>query len=112
MTKKKTSIRVPPQPGLSPPGTSSQLSFDEQVTLRRVAFGESPAATLRAHDLAQLRRLHLVSDGREGPQLTPSGRDLYESLPRALLRAKEGPRDLLSAVVRSIAVARAQPDER
>ncbi|TAJ32131.1 MAG: hypothetical protein EPO67_12450 [Reyranella sp.] len=90
--------------------SSNELSFDEEVTLRRVAFGESPAFTLRARDLAQLRRLRLVVDGKDGPQLTADGRRRFDELPRALLRADAGPRDLLSAVVTSIAESRAKRD--
>lgn len=86
------------------------LSAEEEVTLRRVAFGESPAATLRAKDLVQLRRLKLVMEGKDGPQLTPDGRRRFEELPRAMLRADAGPRDLLSAVVTSIAASRARSE--
>ncbi len=64
--------------------TNPALSGDEQVTLRRIAFGESPARTLRAADLDQLRTLRLIEEGKDGPMLTPKGRRLYETLPRAL----------------------------
>lgn len=65
---------------------------------------------MRAQDLVQLRRLKLVMDGKDGPLLTPDGRRRFEELPRAMLRAAKGPRDLLSAVVTSIAESRAKRD--
>jgi hypothetical protein len=34
------------------------LTDEEEVTLRRVAFGESEVKAMRAHDLARLPRLH------------------------------------------------------
>lgn len=96
--------------GMVQRGQVAQLSPNEEVTLRRVAYGESPAGTLRTQDLEQLRRLKLVVDGKDGLQLTPDGRSRFDDLPRALLRADAGPRDLLSAVVQSIAESRAKRD--
>ena len=49
------------------------LTADEEVTLRRVAFGESPVGTLRAQDLSRLRRLRLIDEGKE-PRLPAGGR--------------------------------------
>lgn len=64
--------------------TGPVLSDEEQITLRRVAFGESPTRTLRNADLVQLRALRLIEEGKDGPMLTSKGRQLYETLPRAL----------------------------
>lgn len=61
---------------------SISLSADEQITLRRVAFGESPAHTLRPGDLVRLRHLRLIADGKDGPYLTAAGRTCFESLPK------------------------------
>jgi len=60
------------------------LSADEEVTLRRVAFGESPVHTLRAADLAHLRALRLIEDRKDGPVLTARGKEHHASLPRPL----------------------------
>jgi hypothetical protein len=60
------------------------LTDNQEVTLRRVAFGESPARTLRAADLEQLRALRLIEESKDGPVLTAKGRARYASLPRAL----------------------------
>lgn len=60
------------------------LSSEEEVTLRRVAFGESPVHTLRATDLTHLRTLRLIEDGKDGPVLTARGKEHHAGLPRAL----------------------------
>ncbi|MCW5733564.1 MAG: hypothetical protein KIS73_05535 [Enhydrobacter sp.] len=60
------------------------LSGEEEITLRRVAYGESPVHTLRAADLAQLRALRLIEDGKDGPILTVRGKAHHAGLPRAL----------------------------
>ena len=75
--------------------TSDVLTGDEQITLRGVAFGESPAHTLRAADLNQLRARQLIEDGKDGPVLTTRGRRLYETLPRALGSTTNADQDTL-----------------
>ena len=78
------------------------LSDDQQVTLRRIAFGESPTHTLRAADLEQLRALRLIEDGKDGLVLTAKGRRHYAALPRAL-GAGDVPQDnLLDALDRAL----------
>jgi hypothetical protein len=62
----------------------SKLTDEEAVTLRRIAFGESEARSLRQADLERLLALRLIEIGRDGPGLTRSGREYFESLPRAL----------------------------
>ena len=59
------------------------LSADEEVTMRRVAFGESEVRTMRATDLARLRALRLIQDSKDGPVLTAAGKLHFEVLPRA-----------------------------
>jgi len=68
-----------------PPST---LTEEEAVTLRRVAFGQSEARTLRQADLARLLALRLIVHGREGLELTLSGRAIFETLPRAVFAAR------------------------
>ena len=66
----------------------SKLTEEEAVTLRRVAYGESDVRNLRPADLARLLALHLIVTGRDGPELTVSGREAFNSLPRALFAAR------------------------
>ena len=66
----------------------SKLTVDQAVTLRRVAFGESEARTLRPADLERLTALQLIVNGRDGPELTRSGRDIFDSLPRGVFASK------------------------
>jgi len=75
------------------------LSAEEEVTLRRVAFGESPVHTLRAADLTHLRILRLIEDSKDGPVLTARGKQHHIGLPRALgaVRYKQQD-DLLGAL--------------
>lgn len=88
------------------------LSPSEEITLRRVAFGESPVRTLRVEDLARLRRLRLIDDGKDGPRLTASGRVHFDALPKATMMAERGERGP-SSLTAEIARARKQrPDGR
>lgn len=64
------------------------LTDDEAVTLRRVAFGQSEARALRSEDLVRLQGLRLVREGKNGLELTLSGREHYDALPRAFLADK------------------------
>ncbi len=64
------------------------LTPNEEVTLRRVAFGESPERTLRADDLARLRLLRLVANGKDGPYLTGGGRTYFAALPKPIMAEK------------------------
>ena len=66
----------------------SKLTVDQAVTLRRVAFGESDVRTLRPDDLARLLELRLIATGRDGPELTTSGRTTFDSLPRAVFAGR------------------------
>lgn len=61
-----------------------KLTDDEAVTLRRVAFGESHVRTMRRADLERLMRLRLIEDANGGLRLTTSGKEHFESLPRAV----------------------------
>ena len=78
------------------------LSEEQQVTLRRVAFGESPAHTLRAADLVQLRALRLIEDGRGGLVLTAKGRSHFAALPRALGAGDATQDNLLDSLTRAL----------
>ncbi|HKV14360.1 MAG TPA: hypothetical protein VJQ81_04905 [Reyranella sp.] len=69
---------------------ASSLTDEEEVTLRRVAFGESEVKVMRARDLARLRTLRLIEDAKDGPQLTAAGRTVFDSLPKPI--GRENPR--------------------
>jgi hypothetical protein len=60
------------------------LSDEEAVTLRRVAFGQSEVRTLRRIDLDRLLRLRLIEEVKDGMRLTTSGKEHFESLPRTV----------------------------
>ena len=56
------------------------LSTDEEITLRRVAHGQSDVAHLRAHDLARLRELDLIAGSPRVPTLTAAGKARFDQL--------------------------------
>ena len=65
------------------PPLTTVLTPEEEITLRRVAFGQSEVRAMRAPDLAQLRKLRLIEDSKDGPRLTPAGRKIFDTLPKA-----------------------------
>lgn len=77
------------------------LTDEEEVTLRRVAFGESEVKAMRAHDLARLHRLQLIETSKDGPRLTSTGRAAFEALPKAVGQEKRGrsPRDAVRTAI-------------
>lgn len=75
------------------------LSPEEEVTLRRVAFGQSDVRAMRAQDLTRLRNLRLIQDGKDGPCLTLTGRQRFDELPKAMLMDR-GPKELTSAMAK------------
>jgi len=60
------------------------LTDEEAVTLRRVAFGESEIRSLRRADIERLLKLRLIAKGGVGMVLTASGKEHFDSLPRAV----------------------------
>jgi hypothetical protein len=64
------------------PASSVPLSFSEQITLRRVAHGQSDGTRLPAPDLARLRQLALIDGDVRTLQLTMAGRRRFDALPR------------------------------
>lgn len=75
------------------------LTPEEEVTLRRVAFGQSDVRAMRAQDLTRLRTLRLIQDGKDGPCLTVTGRRRFDELPKAMLMDR-GPKELTSAMAK------------
>ena len=56
------------------------LSTNEEITLRRVAHGQSDVTHLRADDLARLRSLDLVAGSPRTPTLTAAGKARFDQL--------------------------------
>ncbi len=83
------------------------LTPDEEVTLRRVAFGQSEVRAMRAVDLKKLRSLRLIEDGKDGPQVTASGRKHFDTLSKvATLDRGHAGDDLLTSMTRMLKEAR------
>ena len=56
------------------------LSENEEITLRRVAHGQSDVAHLRTADLVRLRSLALIDGAARAPMLTAAGKARFERL--------------------------------
>jgi hypothetical protein len=56
------------------------LSSNEEITLRRVAHGQSDVAHLRPEDLVRLRSLALVDGSPRAPMLTAAGKARFDGL--------------------------------
>lgn len=75
------------------------LTAEEEVTLRRVAYGQSEERALRQQDLARLRALRLIEDGKDGPRLTTAGKERFDSLAKPAAFGSSGRyEDLLKAI--------------
>lgn len=59
---------------------ATALSENEEITLRRVAHGQSDVAHLRAADLARLRALSLIAGAAQAPMLTAAGKARFDRL--------------------------------
>lgn len=77
------------------------LSSDEEITLRRVAFGQSEVSSLRPQDLVRLRTLKLIEGSAGEPTLTAEGKRRFDALPKATAFTEFKPHDeLLTAMTR------------
>lgn len=74
------------------------LTNEEEITLRRVAFGQSEVRAMRAKDLERLRKLRLIEPAKDGPRLTAEGRKLFDTLPRPALDRSDRLTDTLNAM--------------
>ena len=61
-------------------GEPMPLSQDEEITLRRVAHGQSDVAHLRVADLVRLRSLELIDGAQQAPMLTAAGKARFDRL--------------------------------
>ena len=76
--------KAPESPGHPP----DALTGDQEVTLRRIAFGQSELRSLRRGDVARLRTLGLIQDGKDGLELTSAGRRCFDALPKAIIQTQ------------------------
>jgi hypothetical protein len=100
---------------MSNPNPAGALSAEEEVTLRRVAYGQSEVRSLRALDLARLYALKLIENSKDGPRLTREGRTRFSALPKP--SAQIGPHqfdDMLAEMKKQLAETyrEAQKSER
>lgn len=65
-----------------------ELTDDEAITLRRIAFSESDIRSLRRGDVVRLLKLRLVAEAKNNLVLTISGKEHFDSLPCSLFAAK------------------------
>jgi hypothetical protein len=103
------SLELPGDSMASTPDTQplAILTPEEEITLRRVAFGQSEVRAMRAADLKRLRTLRLIEDGKDGPQVKASGRKHFNLLPRvATLDRGFAGDDLLTSMNRMLKDAR------
>jgi ribosomal protein S19E (S16A) len=75
-----------PRPSAQP--ASAPLSAPQEVTLRRVAFGQSEVRVMRSHDLAELKRQGLIEESKDGPVLTRAGRKRFDALPKSSMQTE------------------------
>jgi hypothetical protein len=85
------------------------LSADEEVTLRRIAYGESEVRCLRASDIARLHALKLIEDSKDGPRLTGQGKVRFGALPKPSAQLGSQPFDDLLAQMRKLLVETHRP---
>jgi hypothetical protein len=78
------------------------LTSSEEITLRRVAHGQSDVSRLSAGDLARLRTLYLIDDGHV-PRLTVEGRRRFDRLAKSVPFAAFDAESELTALVERLA---------
>jgi hypothetical protein len=78
------------------------LSNGEQITLRRVAHGQSVPGTLPARDLERLRALGLIEGSAKVPVVTASGLRCFESLSRPVPLEQTGLEQALMDTLQSL----------
>ena len=77
------------------------LSTDEEITLRRVAHGQSNIAQLRAPDLLRLRALALIAGSARAPTLTAAGKRRFDTLSKPVaMKALDAVAELMAMVNR------------
>jgi hypothetical protein len=84
-------------------GGQTPLSTDEEVTLRRVAYGQSDVTHLRRNDLAHLRALDLVAGDPRVPTLTAAGKARFDQLAKHVLADFNAQNELAATINRLMA---------
>jgi hypothetical protein len=85
------------------------LTTGEQITLRRLAYGQSDPALLSAGNLRRLRELGLIDGPARRPTMTPSGQRCFEALARPVLLPQPGVEQALADMVRVLRQGRGRP---
>jgi hypothetical protein len=80
----------------------SSLSTSEEITLRRVAHGQSDVGRLPAGDLARLRGLMLVIGNAGRPKLTAEGQRRFEGLAKPVPLRPFDAEDTLTSLVQRL----------
>ena len=81
---------------------AAPLTTVEQITLRRVAYGQSIPGSLPIRDLRRLRELGLIEGSVQSPVMTASGRRCFEALPRPATLSQTGLEQTLADMLRSL----------
>ena len=78
------------------------LTAGQQITLRRVAYGQSDPASLNVQDLQRLRDLGLIEGPARAPAVTASGRRCFEGLSRPATLPQAGVEQALADMLRTL----------
>jgi hypothetical protein len=65
-----------------------ELTGDEAIALRRIAFRESDTRSLRRGDADRLLKLWLVAEAKDNLAPTIAGKERFGSLPRSLFATR------------------------
>ena len=84
------------------------LTTNEEVTLRRVAHGQSDVAHMRADDLARLRALALVAGSPRAPTLTTAGKARFDQLTKPAAVSEFNAQNELMATLGRLMARKAQ----
>jgi hypothetical protein len=85
------------------------LRSNEEVTLRRVAYGQSKVTSLRVQDLLHLRALKLIEGTPLAPTLTADGKRRFDALPKAAVLTEFKAQNELLATLTKLISRRARP---
>jgi hypothetical protein len=83
------------------------LSANEEITLRRVAHGQSDVTRLRADDLVRLRALALVAGTPRAPTLTAAGKARFEQLAKPAMLTDFNAQNELAATINRLMARKA-----
>ena len=78
------------------------LTTSEQITLRRVAYGQALPGTLQAQDLKRLRTLGLIDGPPQAPTVTADGQRCFETLSRPVALSDTTVEQALTDMLRSL----------